>query len=82
MCNVMRTLGESSFFHTDPHPGNLAVDAAVPGGRLIFYDLGQVRAPFLIRSSFVRSFIRSLASFVRSFVRSLARSLARRSATR
>lgn len=43
--------------HADPHPGNIAVDAGVPGGRLIYYDFGMMGAiPSDVRSGLLELF--------------------------
>lgn len=36
---ILKQVYDFGFFHTDPHPGNLAV---LPDGRLVFMDFGQV----------------------------------------
>ncbi|KAL0027900.1 hypothetical protein WJX79_001482 [Trebouxia sp. C0005] len=44
------------FFHADPHPGNIAVDAE-NGGRLIYYDFGMMGAiPSDVRSGLLELF--------------------------
>jgi predicted unusual protein kinase regulating ubiquinone biosynthesis (AarF/ABC1/UbiB family) len=44
------------FFHADPHPGNIAVDA-VGGGRLIYYDFGMMGTiPTDVRSGLLELF--------------------------